>query len=86
MKVKIFKTGEEYRAHANLEEKKKLNEREYAKQHPSEKVHYIFHGGCLNCVTPLHYGIGNCTGCKFYNGVTSNYPELKIENFLSNKK
>jgi hypothetical protein len=80
--IKVFKTSKEYKEYSEFEEKGKLNEIEYAKQHPSEKIHFIFHGSCVSCVTPLHYGIGNCTGCKFYHGVTSKFPELKIKNFI----
>jgi len=60
---------------------KKENDKQYARNHIDEKRHIIFHGGCLKCVTPLHYGLGNCLGCFYFNGVTSKYPKLKIENF-----
>lgn len=82
MGVKCFKTIEEYIEFTNFDNKRRLNEREYAKQHPAEKIHYIFHGSCLNYITPLHYGIGNYTGCKYYNGCSSDYPELRIINFI----
>lgn len=61
------------------------NDKQYARVHTSEKKHLVFHGGCLSCVTPLHYGLGNCLGCKYFNGVTSNYPNLKIEDFTKSE-
>jgi len=61
------------------------NDKQYARVHPSEKKHIVFHGGCLGCVTPLHYGLGNCTGCLYFNGVVSNYPTLKIEDFTKTR-
>lgn len=82
MLSKSCKTSEEYKEYSEFRDKVRLNEREYAKQHTSEKVHFIFHGSCLDCVTPLHFGIGNCLGCRWYNGCTSSYPELKITKFL----
>lgn len=58
------------------------NDRQYARNHIDEQTHIIFHGGCLSCVTPLHYGLGNCLGCMYFEGVTSGKPSLKIENFV----
>jgi hypothetical protein len=86
MEAHQFDTSEKYKEFADFQEKIRLNERVYAKNNKSEKVHFIFHGGCLNCVTPLHFGIGNCLGCMYYNGVTSGYPILKIEKFLEEYK
>lgn len=61
-----FDTKEEFdKFHAEYETEKN-NERQYAKVHPSEKKHYLFHGGCSDCVTPLEYGVGNCTGCRYF--------------------
>lgn len=54
------------------------NNKEYARQHKSEKKYLCFHGGCVDCVTPLYYGLGNCLGCLFFNGVTSKFPDLGI--------
>lgn len=71
----------DYQQRMKYETLKKLNEKEQCKLQPYLRVHYIFHAGCLNCVTPLHYGIGNCVGCYWYNGVTSKFPSLKIENY-----
>ena len=85
MGIKTFKTSKEFKKYHDFVEKKRLNEKEYARQHPSEKKHFIFHAGCLSCVTPLHYGLGNCTGCNYFNGVTSKYPDLSIINFIEDQ-
>ena len=61
----------------------KENRKQYARNHVNEKTHFVFHGECLGCVTPLHYGIGNCVGCLYFNGVTSSFPELKIKDFTT---
>lgn len=42
--------------------------REWVSKHPSLKEVKIFHGGCLNCITPLEDGIGKCLGCKYLGG------------------
>lgn len=57
------------------------NDKQYAKVHVDERKHIIFHGGCVKCVTPLYYGLGNCLGCLYYQGVTSKYPDLGIRNY-----
>jgi hypothetical protein len=77
----ILETKEEWDNYQASEETRMLNEREYAKQHKSEKVHYLFHAGCSNCVTPLHYGIGNCLGCQYFDCDWSK-PELRIKDYI----
>lgn len=61
------------------------NNKQYARNHIDEKKKLDFHGGCSNCVTPLHYGLGNCLGCLYFHGVTSDYPELKIQDIKTVK-
>ena len=61
-----FETKEGWDEFHRLEDLRRLNEKEYARQYKSEKAHYVFHGGCLGCVTSLHYGLGNCLGCSYF--------------------
>lgn len=75
-----FDNDVDYRNYVNSENIRLLNEKEYAKQHKSDKIHYIFHGGCHGCITPLNFEIGNCLGC-FYFECDKSKPILKIEDF-----
>ena len=45
---------------------KQENKKVYAEMHPEEKAKIIFHGGCIECVTPIHYGLGNCMKCMYF--------------------
>lgn len=40
----------------------------------------IFHGGCLNCYTPIVASIGICINCKYYD-FNLNKPDLSINSF-----
>lgn len=75
-----FDNDEDYRNYVKNEDARRLNEKEYARQHKSEKVHYIFHGGCHGCITPLTFGIGNCLWCMYFES-GKGLPSLKIEDF-----
>ena len=57
-------TSDQYFLACRIQASEKLK---WAKSHPSLKVQKIFHGACLQCVTPLETGIGTCTGCKYAN-------------------
>lgn len=49
---------------------------EWVMKHPSLKEKKIFHGGCLDCITPIEEGIGKCLGCQYMKGLGSGYPSL----------
>ncbi len=38
---------------------------------PFVKRRKVFHGNCLNCITPIEGGIGKCLGCQCFNLDTS---------------
>ena len=57
---------------------KRSKEQEFARNNPSLKIHKIFHGGCLGCLTPIEKGIGVCTGCQYLMGWS--YPDLSSTN------
>lgn len=76
----VFEAKEEYDLWIKLNDLRKLNEKEYARQHKSEKIRYVYHGGCISCITPFHYGIGNCLGCMYFEADWGK-PCLKIEDF-----
>lgn len=81
-----FDTKEEFEKFKLELHQHTLNDQEYAMMHPTERKKIIFHGGCANCVTPLHYGLGNCTGCLYFDfAANSHRPSLKIENFIDGK-
>lgn len=61
-----FATHKELHEYAKQKQKEKDNDKVYAKNHIDEKKKIIFHGGCLGCVTPLHYGLGNCLECMYF--------------------
>jgi len=68
--------GNNYETLRIVERIKKSKEIEFVEQNPSLKIHKVFHGGCLGCVTPLEEGIGKCLGCEYLRGITSGYPDL----------
>jgi len=81
-----FDTKEEFEKFRVELHQHNLNDQEYARNNPTEKKHIIFHGGCTSCVTPIHYGLGNCTGCMYFDFVANSHkPSLKIENFIDGK-
>ena len=63
--------------------------REYAMFHTNERRHLIFHGSCLDCITPERLGLGICLGCKLFDfdalaslsdrGIRPFYSRTKIE-------
>jgi hypothetical protein len=64
----------EFRNYAEyLKKEKKIK---YIKENASLKIRQVHHGGCLSCTTPINEGIKSCLGCKYFNGVVSNYPDL----------
>lgn len=40
--------------------------RAFARENPRLKKHIIFHGGCLECYSPLQQGLGGCLDCKYF--------------------
>lgn len=57
---------------------------ERLEQKKEEKPIKIFHGGCVGCIVQQTYGIGNCSGCLYANGVMSGKPDLSIKNKINN--
>ena len=69
-----FDSYREIRDYAEyLKKQKKIK---YIMENPSLKMQQVYHGGCLGCKTPIKDGIKSCLGCKYFNGVVSNYPDL----------
>jgi RNA polymerase-binding transcription factor DksA len=69
-----FNHYREFRNYAkHLKKEKKIK---YIKENASLKIRQVHHGGCLSCTTPINEGIKSCLGCKYFNGVVSNYPDL----------
>lgn len=49
---------------------------QFARDYASLKIHKIFHGGCLGCLSPAMQGIGICLKCKYLMGLNSGYGDL----------
>ena len=56
----------------------KKSQTRWIDEHRSLKIHKVFHGGCLRCVTPNKDGIGACLGCQ-YKDANWNLPDLSKE-------
>jgi len=52
----------------------------FIETYPESKEKKIFHGGCLDCSTPVKKGVGTCLGCSYANGTFSGYPSLHSMN------
>lgn len=55
--------GYEYQSEESYQEELRGINKLFDDPLSTEKI--IFHGGCLSCIRPNRYGIGNCKGCQY---------------------
>jgi hypothetical protein len=56
--------SEQFRLACNIQRKAKID---FVDKFPSLKDKQVFHGGCMGCIRPETYGIGDCRGCQYLN-------------------
>jgi hypothetical protein len=49
-----------------------------SKNHFNSDGLLVYHGGCLDCISQLHYGLKRCNGCKFKTP-NWNLPDLSVK-------
>lgn len=66
---------EDFETQILAENIKKSGMKDFIRKHPSLQERFIFHGGCLDCNTPIKKGCGECLGCHYAN-FGSGMPDL----------
>lgn len=54
--------------------------KDWVKKNPDSKERVIFHGGCLECITPSKKGVGNCLDCTYAHGSKELRENVKNKN------